>query len=330
MSRSTLRLLSALAGGVVLGVVLWRVGTGPFVAGLRELDPGTLVLGAVVSLLATLACAWRWHLVSRELGVRVDVVPAVASCYRSQFLNLTLPGGILGDVHRGVRHGLDAGDTGAGMRAVAWERAAGQVVQALVALVVLLVLPSPVRSSMPTVLAVLALLVAAMALVVQLTAPSHPDSWAGKVRRVVGDDVRAVLAVRHALPGIVLASTFALACFLATYLLAARAVGVTSSAVALLPVTLLVFLAAGLPINLAGWGPREGMAAWAFGAAGIGAEMGVETAVAFAAVVLVANLPGAAILLVDGVRRHRARHRARPDVPVTDRPRLAQRGSAHG
>jgi glycosyltransferase 2 family protein len=325
MSRSTMRLLGALAGGVVLGVVLWRVGTGPFVTGLRELDPGTLVLGAVISLLATLACALRWRLVSRELGVRVDVGPAVASCYRSQFLNLTLPGGILGDVHRGVRHGLDAGDTGAGMRAVVWERAAGQAVQAVIAVVVLLVLPSPVRGSMPTVIAVLALLAAAVALVVQLTAPSHPDSWAGRVRRVVGDDVRAVLAVRHALPGIVLASTFALACFLATYLLAARAVGVTSSAVALLPVTLLVFLAAGLPISLAGWGPREGMAAWAFGGAGIGAEMGVETAVAFAAVVLVANLPGAVVLLVDGVRRHRAR----PGEPVSDPPSLVRRGSAH-
>ena len=54
---------------------------------------------------------------------------AVAAYYRSQFLNTTLPGGVLGDVHRGVRHGRDAGDAGAALRAVAWERAAGQVVQ---------------------------------------------------------------------------------------------------------------------------------------------------------------------------------------------------------
>ena len=326
MKRPPWRLLSALVGGVVLAVVLWRVGTGPFVTGLRELDPWTLALGTAFGVLATVACAWRWHLVSRELDVRVDVVPAVASCYRAQFLNLTLPGGILGDVHRGVRHGLDAGDTGAGMRAVAWERAAGQVVQALVALVVLLVLPSPVRGSMPTVLGVLALLGSALTLVVLLTAPSHPDSWPARVRRVVRDDLRAVLTVRHALPGIVLASTVALGCFLATYLLAARAVGVTTSAVALLPLTLLVFLAAGLPINLAGWGPREGVAAWAFGAAGIGAGLGVETAVAFAAIVLVANIPGAVVLVVDWARRVRSR----PDEPSQEPPRLAGKGRAHG
>jgi glycosyltransferase 2 family protein len=326
MKRPSWRLLSALVGGAVLAVVLWRVGTGPFVTGFRELDPWTLALGAAIGSLATVACAWRWHLVSRELNVRVDVAPAVASCYRAQFLNLTLPGGILGDVHRGVRHGLDAGDTAAGMRAVVWERAAGQVVQALIALVVLLAVPSPVRGSMPTVLAVLALVIAAVALVVQLTAPSHPDSWAARVRRVLRDDIRAVLTVRHALPGIVLASTVALGCFLATYLLAARAVGVTTSAVALLPLTLLVFLAAGLPINLAGWGPREGVAAWAFGAAGIGAGLGVETAVAFAAIVLVANLPGAVVLVVDWARRVRTR----PDRAPGVKPRLAERGRAHG
>ena len=40
--------------------------------------------------------------------------PAVAAYYRSQFLNTTLPGGVLGDVHRGVRHGRDAGDVGRG------------------------------------------------------------------------------------------------------------------------------------------------------------------------------------------------------------------------
>ena len=98
--------------------------------------------------------------------------------------------------------------------------------------------------------------------------------------------------VRHAWPGVVLASTVALGFYIATYLLAAHAVGVTASALTLLPVVMLVLLAAALPLNLAGWGPREGMAAWAFAVAGLGAEQGLATAVAFAAIVLVANLPG--------------------------------------
>ena len=72
-------------------------------------------------------------------------------------------------------------------------------------------------------------------------------------------------------------------------------------ALTLLPLALLVFLAAGLPLNLAGWGPREGMAAWCFGAAGLGADQGVATAVAYGAMVIVASLPGAVVLLVASV-----------------------------
>jgi uncharacterized membrane protein YbhN (UPF0104 family) len=289
----------------VLVAVVWQVGTGPFVAGVRSLHPGTLVLGAALGIPATVACAWRWHLVSRELGVRVDLAPAVAFCYRAQFLNVTLPGGILGDVHRGLRHGQRAGDTLTAMRAVAWERLAGQVVQAAIGIAVLLVLPSPMRDSMPTVLLVLAMLVVAATLAVRLLAPAHPESWAARVGRVLREDLRGVLMVRHAWLGIVLASAVALGFHLAMYFVAARAVGVTASTATLLPLVLLVFLAAGLPLNLAGWGPREGMAAWTFAAVGLGAEQGVAAAVAFGAIVLVASLPGAVVLLAGGLRRPR-------------------------
>ena len=49
-----------------------------------------------------------------------------------------------------------------------------------------------------------------------------------------------------------------------------------------------------MPTNIAGWGPREGVAAWAFGVAGPGAGLGVATAVVFGVMVLVASLRGPA------------------------------------
>jgi hypothetical protein len=54
-----------------------------------------------------------------------------------------------------------------------------------------------------------------------------------------------------------------------------------------------------------GWGPREGVTAWAFGAAGLGAQHGVATAVVYGVMVLVASLPGAAVLVVTWFR-HRS------------------------
>jgi glycosyltransferase 2 family protein len=326
MSHPPWRLLGVVAGAAILGAVLWQTGIEPVVTGLSSLDPWTLALGTALAVPSTVACAWRWHIISRELGVKVDLGPAVASCYRAQFLNCTLPGGVLGDVHRGVHHGRHAGDAGRGLRAVAWERAASQAVQAVIAIVVLLLVPSPVRSSTPAVVGVLALVVVAGVLVVQLAPSPHPTSLVARVMRAIRDDVRSVVMVRHALPGVVLASTVAVGFYLSTYLLAAHAVGVTASAVTMLPVVLLIFLAAGLPLSLAGWGPREGMAAWSFGAVGIGAEQGVATAVAFAAIVLVANLPGVVVMVVASARRGRAR-------PVDTHPgqhRLAAGAGAHG
>src|SRR5262249_48244702 len=63
--------------------------------------------------------------------------------------------------------------------------------------------------------------------------------------------------------------------------------------------------------SLGGWGSREGVAAWVFGAAGLGAQRGVATAVVYGVMVLVASLPGTAVLAVAWVRRSRPPGRTR-------------------
>src|SRR4051812_27030943 len=127
-----------LVPALILGVLVQRLGTGPFLAGLRGLGAGTLLTATAIGAATTVCSAWRWRVVARGLGMSLSRQTAVAAYYRSQFLNSALPGGVLGDVHRGVLHGIDAGDLGRGVRAVAWERVAGQVVQVCLTLVVLL------------------------------------------------------------------------------------------------------------------------------------------------------------------------------------------------
>jgi len=280
MSR---RSWSWIAGAVLLVAVVWWVGTDAVGDGIRALDGPTLAVGALLGAPVTVAAAWRWRLVARGLGVDLPLGRATAACYRAQLLNTVVPGGVAGDVLRGVAAGRRAGDPARGLRSVAWERGTGQAVQAVLAVVVLLVVPSPVRATLPTVVGVLA------AGLVLLTVGVR--AWP-----VLRADL-AGLVERRVWPGVLTASVVVVAGLVATYVVAARAVGVTAPLTALLPLALLVLLAGALPANLAGWGPREGMAAWAFAAAGLGAGQGLATAVAFGAMVVVATLPGAVVLL---------------------------------
>jgi hypothetical protein len=74
----------------------------------------------------------------------------------------------------------------------------------------------------------------------------------------------------------------------------------------MLPLALLAMLGMVLP-SIGGWGPREGVTAWAFAAAGLGASLGVTTAVVYGVMVLFATLPGAVVLVADSVYRGGAR-----------------------
>jgi len=298
-----------LAGAGILGFLLWRVGTGPFLDGLRLIDGTALAAALGIGLFTTVCCAWRWSLIAGGLGVRLPLASAVARCYRAVFLNATLPGGVLGDVERAVQHGRDAGDVGRGIRAVVWERTAGQVVLLVVAAVLLLVFPSPVRPYLPGVIAVLVAVGGVVALLLWALPRAGSARWTRPLRTLATDLRHGVLGRRTWL-GVVLASALVVAGHLATFLVAARTAGATASLAELVPLTLLALLAMGVPANVGGFGPREGVAAWAFGAAGLTAAQGVATAMVYGALVLVASLPGAAVLVLRRPGRVRATSRA--------------------
>jgi len=294
-------LARALVAVGIMVLVLWRVGTGPFLDGVRAIDGRSLAAAFGIGAATIACCAWRWRLVAAGLGVPMRMRDAFASYYRSQFLNTTLPGGVAGDVHRAVRHGRDIGDVGLGVRAVVLERVAGQAALAAIAVVVLSAFPSPVRSQLP----IATVVVAAIGLVLlALWAVMRGRSWRWlQVLRTEWHEVRAGLFARRTVVGIMCASTVVVSGHLATFLLAARTAGSTAPLRLLLPLMMTALLAMSLPLNIAGWGPREGAAAWAFGAAGLTAAQGVATAVTYGVMVLAASLPGAAVLVLRSARR---------------------------
>lgn len=297
-------------GAALLAVLLWRVGAGPFLEGLRSIDATTIALAMGIGLLTTMCSAWRWTLVARGLGIGLPMRDAVKAYYRSQFLNTTLPGGVIGDVHRGVRHGQEVNDLGRGLRAVAAERIAGQVVFGGLAVAALILLPSPVQSWIPT--AVLALTGAVAITFMLVRRLRAQPGWWGTVLRAMSADVRDGLLGRSMWPKVLLASIVVVAGHAVTFIVAARATGTSASLVELLPVVVLVLLAMVIPLNIGGWGPREGMAAWAFAASGLGASQGVAAATLYGVLALVATLPGLAVLVESLLAAGFGRRRVRP------------------
>jgi hypothetical protein len=141
-----------------------------------------------------------------------------------------------------------------------------------------------------------ALALVAAAAGVALAMRARPAAWWSRWARLLSG--RAWLAVA-------LASALVVAGHAVTFVIAAHTAGATAPPSRMLPLALLVLLAAALP-NIGGWGPREGVTAWAFAAAGLGASRGVGTAVVYGVMVFVASLPGAAVLAVAWIRRNGA------------------------
>lgn len=285
----------ALGGAAILAVLVVQLGADPFLDGIRRTDATAILVALAVTAATTWCCAWRWSLLSQGLDVAVPVRTAYRLYYRSQLLNATLPGGVLGDLHRGLDHGRAAGSMGRGLRSVVWDRASGQAVQAgLAAAAAVLLVPAAVRGDLRWLLLVLVTVV----VVVTALLPH-------RVRRALGADLRAIHAVRGVWPRVALASVLTALGHAVVFVVAARSAGVTLPWPELGALALVVLLAAALPLNVAGWGPREGATAWLFAGAGLGAAAGVSVAVMYGVVSLIATLPGVLTLVPRGAARPR-------------------------
>lgn len=294
MSRTAWAVGRRAAPAVVLGVVVWRLGTGPFVEGLRTVNAGAVAAAAGLVAMTTVCAAWRWKIVAGGLGVDMSLSAAVTAYYRAMFLNVILPGGVAGDVHRGVACGREVSAVGRGVRSVAWERCAGAVVQLVLTAAILIALPSPVHRVVPLLVIGLAVVALGAAIVARTGACRGRSAWPRVLSR---STVREGPLARRAWWGIALASTLAVAGHAAAFLLAARTAGASAPLARMIPIAMIVLWAGVLP-SVGGWGPREGLTAWAFGAAGLGAARGVASAVVYGVMVLVACLPGGAVLAV--------------------------------
>ena len=295
-----------LVGGVlVLVALVWRFGTGPFTDAWRVTTWAAVAAALMLTAAATLANAWRWRVVAASLGVPLTVAGSVTAYWRSQFLNTVLPGGILGDAHRGTLHGRDAGDLGAGLRATVWDRAVGQMVQVGVTLVALVLVPTPLRPYAAVAVAGIVL----VAGVVWATASVRRSALGGRPLDRAGRSAFSrdlVVLIRPGVSGrLALASCVSTAAYVTIFVIAVHSVGADVPAASTVPLALVVLVGSAIPLNVAGWGPREGVTAAVFGVAGLASADGLTVSIVFGVLSAVATVPGLVVLLADVVVRRR-------------------------
>jgi len=284
------------------------VDPGAVVARLGMMHPAWVILALAISVAQVAGSAWRWRFTAARLRLELPFIVAVREYYIATFLNQVLPGGVTGDISRAWRHARwqQPGDTGTVVRAVILERASGQVVMTAVALVSVISILMSLGLARPLalVMPVASLGIGAGVLVWLTRRPRSRDSLSGRV----WDDTNAALFGGNAFVVQIGSSVLVVASYVLTYLVAARAVGIDTPVLTLLPLVAPVLVSMLLPVTIAGWGVREAVAAALWTSAGLTAVEGVVVSVGYGLLVLLGSLPGAVILLGQTPRVPRPSH----------------------
>lgn len=285
---------------VLLMVVLW-LDPLAVASEVQDFSLPWLALGLAISVIQMMLCAWRWRLTAGLIGVPLRFRYALGEYYLAQFINQVLPGGVLGDAGRALRHAHQTPATkGSAWRAVIIERASGQMAVAL--LTALALISSPLwHQALGTngyLLLATALLVAGAGLWAALRFTSFIHQRFPKVARWLSwvtplkQDIQRGLLQRRIWGWQLGTSLLVVFSYALVMLCAARAIGVSLPASQLLALAPALLLAMLVPFTVAGWGVREGTAASVWVWVGLAPSQGVAVSLAYGLMVLLAALPG--------------------------------------
>jgi uncharacterized membrane protein YbhN (UPF0104 family) len=297
------------AGQITLAVallaLLWRVAGGEDV--LRSLisaSPGWLTAAVAMLTLQTVLSAIRWKITAARLGIRLGTGEALREYYLAQAVNVSVPGGVVGDAARAVRSRGAAGLLAAG-QAVLFERLAGQAglfVVTAVTFAVTLARPGGVDWPAWLIAPVGIFVASGLSLPFLFCAATRIRGRMGQMLRGVRCAIAQSLLARPVIVPQIALSLATTLCNLAAFAFCAIAVGHGLSPVAVAAFVPLILLMMLVPVTISGWGLREGAAVVLFPLAGSTASGGLAASVAFGLMLIVASLPGSLAVLL-GPRR---------------------------
>jgi glycosyltransferase 2 family protein len=306
-----IRWMPRVAAVALLALTASRVDLGAAAERLGSTRLPWLVLAFALSALPILLSAWRWRYTAGRLGLPIAWGWAWREYYVSLLLNQVLPGGVLGDVLRAMRHRRSLGVSearGAVVNAVVFERASNQFVVwgwAIALGPIWVGKGAQAWPGWPWAAAAVALLAGAMAL--GRGRLGATGAWAGRAASLAWRDGRRVFVQRGSGFAHVAVSALIFVLFGAVFWCASAATGAPLDLAKALRIIPLVLAASTLPLTPSGWGVREVAAAALYGAEGLSPAAGAAASVAYGLVSLAATLPGAIFLAFPHGQRPRAR-----------------------
>lgn len=280
--------------GLLGAVALW-VEPQAVLAEIQRLSLSWMLLAFMISVLQVMLSAWRWKFTADLVDVPLRYGYALREYYLALLINQLLPGGVLGDAGRAHRHAKQSGSRGGAWRAVVIERASGQVALVLLTLLALLTSPLwhaalgwPVLLTLGAVLILAGVISAALFVWLRRSSTFSLPAWC----RTFGRDVQRSLLRRGVWIKQLLSSLAIVVSYGLVMVCAARAIGVELPALDILALTPLLLLAMLVPLSIAGWGLREGIAAtiWAF--VGLPSAQGVAVSLGYGVLIMLSSLPG--------------------------------------
>lgn len=284
--------------GLLVGLFL-AVDPARIVEALRSVPPASVLAGLVLVQVQIVLSALRWRFTAGRLGHRIPLPLAVSEYYVSSTLNQILPGGMAGDALRAYRGRTE--DPGGWKRpatAVLLERLSGQVAFFLLTGVGLIAWPVFLSDRLPEgftalLLTFVLVLIGGFALGVTV----WKSRFLLRFERLK-PDLLAVFWRDGAFLVQAGLSVAIVASYVATFLIAADAVGAPMPLIGALTAIPLCLLTMLIPVGIGGWGTRELAAAALWPLFGYSSAQGLSASLLYGALSFAgAAIPGLVVIL---------------------------------
>ncbi|MGV8935694.1 MAG: lysylphosphatidylglycerol synthase transmembrane domain-containing protein [Allorhizobium sp.] len=283
----------SLLTGLVVAVDPARV-----MVALGDIPPGHALAALLIVQIQIILSAVRWRFTAARLGHPIALPLAVREYYVGSLLNQILPGGMAGDAFRAYRNrGEDVGGWKRPATAVVLERLSGQLAFFLLTGVGLIAWPFLLADRLPQQFSTLVWVFLAIVLAVLGLGLALGKSRLSTVLQRLRPDLAAAFWSDGAFAVQAVLSATIVAGYVATFLIAASAVGTPLPAIAAVTAIPLCLITMLIPAGIGGWGTREAAAAALWPLFGFTSAQGFSASLLYGMLSLVgAAVPGLYLL----------------------------------